>query len=463
MKRILLLLLVTVSTVALFAQAPQAFKYQAIARDEAGNLLINNPIGLQVSMVEGNGDGDAKYVETHHVKSNPFGIVNLVIGEGQVVKGNFADVNWGENSYFVKIEMDITGGIDYKEMGITQLYAVPYALYAEEAGHFKQQIPSSGNTEATPPVKRTPPVSGSRETPNSKISSSDDSWLSALTGNVGIGTSNPDDAALLEISSTSKGFLPPRMTTSEMNAITNPPEGLVIYNTSLKTLCCYDGSQWTHSSDGKSCGLIDYGGQIYKTVIIGFQCWMAENINIGTWISTPQDQIDNETIEKYCYLNSETNCDTYGGLYKWNEAMNWVTDEGAQGICPDGWHIATDEEWKILEGNIDSNYPVGDSEWDDTGWRGSDAGGKMKEIGTEHWLDPNTGATNSSGFTGLPGGYFNHTGSWAGITTYTLLWTSTELDVNNAGYHGLTYSRTDVLRNFSYKIIGSSVRCLKDE
>jgi len=177
--------------ILIIAQAPQAFKYQAIARDKAGNILINNDIGLRISMVEVNRDGIARYVETHEVKSNPFGMINLVIGEGRGEKGEFSDINWGEDSYFVKIEMDITGGTDYAEMGTSQLYAVPYALYAENAGQIKRPqtaIENSGSYGSKTNNKKGGIRNG---TINSKVSSNDDSFLNALIGNVGIGTDLP--------------------------------------------------------------------------------------------------------------------------------------------------------------------------------------------------------------------------------------------------------------------------------
>ncbi|MDD5694309.1 MAG: FISUMP domain-containing protein [Bacteroidales bacterium] len=158
---------------------------------------------------------------------------------------------------------------------------------------------------------------------------------------------------------------------------------------------------------GMPCGCVApvlYEGQTYTTVQIGGQCWFKENMNVGTMIVGTIEQSNNGTIEKYFYDNNPSNCGIYGGLYQWNEAMQYVTTEGVQGICPDGWHIPTDNEWKILEGTVDSQYPVGDPEWELTGWRGFDAGGNLKETGFTHWLSPNTGANNSSGFTCLPGG-----------------------------------------------------------
>jgi len=99
---------------------------------------------------------------------------------------------------------------------------------------------------------------------------------------------------------------------------------------------------------------IYYSYKIYNTVTIGTQTWFKENLNVGTKILSDGNHIgsqqkDNGTIEKYCYNNDEVNCDTYGGLYEWAEAMQYVTTEGTQGICPCGWHIPTKGEWETLQ------------------------------------------------------------------------------------------------------------------
>ncbi len=211
-----------------------------------------------------------------------------------------------------------------------------------------------------------------------------------------------------------------------------------------------------------------YEGQSYSTVLIGTQCWMAENLNVGTRVNSTEiggfEQYDNGITEKYCYNNDEAYCDIYGGLYEWNEAMQYETTEGAQGICPGGWHIPTDNEWKILEGMVDSQYGVDDPEWDDTGWRGYDAGGNLKEAGTIHWLPPNTSATNSSGFTGLPGGYRHLMfGGFYYITTWAHFWTSSVYSSSHAWYRFLTYNKATVNRNVYYKAAGYSVRCVIDD
>ncbi len=289
------------------------------------------------------------------------------------------------------------------------------------------------------------------------------------TGQVGIGTSTPESSALLEINSTEKGFLPPRMTTAQMNAIVSPAEGLTIYNTDKEGLCYYNSTQWKCMDDQSLSNLLFICGKTYldtetgysfSTVKIGSQCWMAENLNVGTRINGSQDQTNNNTIEKYCYNDSTTNCDTYGGLYQWDEMMQYVTTAGAKGICPNGWHLPTDNEWKTMEMYLGMSQAQADA----TGWRGTDEGGKLKETGTTHWHSPNTGATNSSGFTGLPGGYRGNDGSFYDLGTLGGWWSSTEGSGTNAWIRRLRYEYNKVYRYNYYKAaVGRSVRCLKDD
>ena len=192
---------------------------------------------------------------------------------------------------------------------------------------------------------------------------------------------------------------------------------------------------------------ITYEGQVYNTVLIGDQCWLKENLNVGTMINGTEEMTDNSVIEKYCYDDNPVNCDEYGGLYQWNEIMQYSTMPGVQGICPEGWYIPTDDEWTIL---ID--FLGGENV----------AGGKMKETGTTHWNSPNTGATNESGFTGFPGGFLGTTGTFYSLGNTGFFWSSTEVIVSSAWIRPLYYSNATASRDYTNKGSGSSVRCIKD-
>jgi uncharacterized protein (TIGR02145 family) len=199
--------------------------------------------------------------------------------------------------------------------------------------------------------------------------------------------------------------------------------------------------------------------QTYETVEIGDQCWIAENLNIGTMINGGSNMTNNGIIEKYCFNNDPANCEIYGGLYQWNEMMDYVTVSATQGICPEGWYLPTDFEWKVLEGTVDSQYPVGDPEWDDTGWRGYDAGENLKS--TTYWYQ-NTG-TDLFGFTALPGGYYHGAnGTFNNLTNSGFFWSSSEYSSSDTWHRYFYFNNDKVVRNNSNKGLGYSVRCLQD-
>ena len=211
----------------------------------------------------------------------------------------------------------------------------------------------------------------------------------------------------------------------------------------------------------KSCGdpfTDTRNGEVYNTVIIGEQCWMAENLNIGEMINGIEEMTDNGIIEKYCYNDSILNCDTYGGLYQWDEMMQYTIDTARQGICPAGWHLPTDYEWKILEGNVDSRYGVGDPEWDNDGSRGYNAGFNLKSI--LGWAIHGNGS-DAYEFTAKSGGmrFYNEDFKNKGYTAS--FWSSNGFNYYKA-WHRSCSSDMDVFRYGWEKEIGLSIRCLKD-
>lgn len=213
-----------------------------------------------------------------------------------------------------------------------------------------------------------------------------------------------------------------------------------------------------------SCGdAINYEGKTYNTVQIGMQCWLKENLDVGTRIDASQNQSDNGIIEKYCYNNDPDSCTKYGGLYQWNEMMQYIAQQGTQGICPSGWHIPTDEEWKVLEGTVDSQYGNGDPEWDIWGSRGFDAGTNIKT--TSGWYANGIG-TDLFGFSGLPSGHRDIDSLFSFISYNSIIWTSKGNDnhIEEAWGRAILYNSSEVYRGGGYsKLNGFSVRCLRDE
>ena len=193
-----------------------------------------------------------------------------------------------------------------------------------------------------------------------------------------------------------------------------------------------------------SCGdSVSYGGESYPTVQIGTQCWFAKNLNVGTMINGTSTQTNNATLEKYCYNNDTAQCTTYGGLYQWDEMMQYTTTAGAQGICPSGWHLPTDTEWKTL---VESQATLGCES--STGWQCDPAGTALKSGG-------------SSGFNGLLAGYRYTNGSFYYQGSNAYLWSSSESGTN-AWSRYLLSSITTVYRDTDGKAGGFSVRCLQN-
>lgn len=215
---------------------------------------------------------------------------------------------------------------------------------------------------------------------------------------------------------------------------------------------------FTTTSGGGSIGCegitsVDYEGKTYNTVEIGEQCWFKENLNVGSMINGSNDQADNSVIEKYCYNNDEQACNLFGALYQWDELMQYANNEGAQGICPSGWHIPSDAEWKILEGTVDSQYGVGDQIWDNTDWRGFDAGINLKS--TSGWF-LNGNGNDSFGFAALAGGYRSTSGTFSDQSGGGKFWNS------SVSIRMFAFNNDKILRSGENKSNGYSVRCVKN-
>ncbi len=202
------------------------------------------------------------------------------------------------------------------------------------------------------------------------------------------------------------------------------------------------------------CGdSISYGGESYPTVLIGTQCWFAKNLNIGLQKNGVDTQTNNSIIEKYCYNDSVSNCNIYGGLYQYDEAIQYFSalpneTDVIRGICPVGWHIPRDTEFNTL-----STYLGGNTV----------SGTKLKETGTVHWNSPNTFSSNESGFTALPGGYRAYdSGGFSNIGNGGSVWSSMPAGAVMAIYRIVTANDPDLFRTQFERTYGNAVRCIKD-
>ena len=204
-----------------------------------------------------------------------------------------------------------------------------------------------------------------------------------------------------------------------------------------------------------------YEGKTYNTVQIMSQCWLKENIDLGNQVDGTIAQSDNGVIEKYCFNDDASNCTLYGGLYQWSEMMKYVSDSvSIQGICPGDWHVATDLEWMVLEGAVDSQYGIGDPYWWHDMNRGFDAGKNLKS--TTGWKDNGSG-TDLYGFTALPGGIHHDDNTYIGLTKYACFWTSTRsISVFASHARLIDYYYNLVYRDQYERTEARSVRCIKN-
>ena len=140
MKNFYLLSILFLCTLGMFAQTPQKMNYQTVVRNSSDIVLANQNVGIQISILQGSAMGTAVYVETQIPTTNANGLANIEIGTGSVVSGVFSTIDWANNTYFIKTEIDITGGTSYTITGTSQLASVPYALYAANSGSAPQVV-----------------------------------------------------------------------------------------------------------------------------------------------------------------------------------------------------------------------------------------------------------------------------------------------------------------------------------
>ncbi|MCF7820701.1 MAG: hypothetical protein K9M44_04515 [Candidatus Pacebacteria bacterium] len=239
-----------------------------------------------------------------------------------------------------------------------------------------------------------------------------------------------------------------------------------------------------------SCGdSIFYAGENYPTTKIGNQCWLARNLNVGTIIKKEEDQQNNNIIEKYCHDYDESKCDIYGGLYQWAETVQYENDitntsglslsQQVQGICPDGWHIPTNNEWSTLEHYLATDT-CGSNQVD---WQCFPAGKKLKssrtalgengeQVGTATDIEPywhyhvDNFGTDDFGFSAISAGMTRESKLTFKPGSGAWFWSSTPYSYSNSWYFVLESDKATTYRSYGniyYKRVnGLSVRCLKD-
>ena len=473
MKKITLISLITIVFISnLFSQAPNLMSYQVVIWDASGNLVSEKTVSIKISILQGSVTGTSVYSETHRVQTNVNGLVSLMIGGGTNATGKISDINWGGGSYFLKTETDPTGGNSYTIIGTTQLVSVPYSLFSGFSKNI--QTPKVGLPGQVLIVDENgnPTWSGAF-VPNVKTKPITD--ITTTTVNTG-GEITTDCGANV----TERGIVWSVNPKPTVNLSTKIIEGSGVGSFNTKITGLTPNTKYYVRAFASNCFGVVYGNEIefstqaimgipcpdaptvkdidgntYNTVLIGTQCWMRENLRVskyrnGEVIPTVSDSIQWSKLTNggRCWYNNDStsNEKLYGKLY------NWYVVSNNKGICPTGWHLPTDTEWSNL-----TNYLGGENV----------AGAKLKTTGTTFWQSPNDEATNLSGFSVLPGGGRNKDGIFSGSFGSAVFWSSSESKVNEAWNRIFDHNvsivyRNNYYRNFSDKLSGASIRCLKD-
>ena len=263
-----------------------------------------------------------------------------------------------------------------------------------------------------------------------------------LNAQVGINDdgSAPEASAVLDLKSSNKGFLPPRMIEVKRNEIINPTAGLIIYCIDCVEMQMFNGNVWTNMIGGFTTPGI-------SAISIGEQQWMASNLNVGTMITGATNMTNNGIYEKYCYDDLEVNCDLYGAVYQWDEMMQYDSIESTQGLCPLGWHLPSNSEWATLISFLDI----------------PNTGSKMAQ-NEPLWTDGNLDQSldfGSSSFGALPGGFRSTIGLFEDQSLGAYFWVSNDSS-SNGWRRGLNYTSTSVGNGIYDKSFGFSVRCIAD-
>lgn len=401
--RISILFALLISNMVLWSQSPARMPYQAVARGAGGAPLVNTALTVRFTIHEETASGAIAWQEQQSVSTNELGLFTAQIGSVNALNA----VNWAQGEKFMQVE--INTGAGFTDLGTQQMVSVPYAFYTENINY---SVSASGDTLYLG-------AGGFIIVPGISAANSSGGGNGGDGGGGSAGTSTG--------------------TTNHTCGVSNVVNAALTYNS-----------------------VIDQEGNIYKTIVIGTQEWMAENLNTSVYRNgdpilgdLTSSQWSGTASGAWTYYNANASLECpYGKLY------NFYTCTDARQLCPTGWHVPTDTDWSMLINYYDPSAMGGNST--------NFAGGPLKSIGTVQaatgwWNSPNVSASNSSGFSAIPGGFITIMGSPNNLGNNAYYWTSSEIDASTGIGRTLYNGSDNVFRSINFgKRSGMSVRCIKD-
>ena len=440
MKKLSLLLLL--QSVFVLAQVPQKMSYQSAVRNSTNQPVVNQNIGVKISI--SGAFGAVVYSETHSVSTNDNGVFSLEVGGGTALTGTFAAINWADGSHYIKSQIDLTGGTNYTLEVSKELLSVPYAFYANSAGgNAQNQITALQAQLSTVQAQlnyiiKKPTLVSAQVSNNTTSAVSGGNISSDGQGEVtarGVVWSTSPSPTIALATKTTNGTGTGEFTSSITGLSANTTYYVRAYATNSA------GTAYGNEFPFITTLVSDIDGNAYQLAPICNQIWTKTNLNVSKYKNgdvipqvTDPAVWGTLTTGAWCYYNNDpANGAVYGRLY------NWAAVNDPRGLAPTGYHIPSETEWNALKNCLD---PTGTYAC----FTCNTAGSQMKQTGTTLWKAPNSDATNTSGFTGLPGGYRGY-----GTTTYGFAenfvkigemgywWSSTTAPTNTYAMSALVY------------------------
>jgi uncharacterized protein (TIGR02145 family) len=518
MKKILTILLILITGGSLLAQVPQKFSYQAVVRNNNGEVISNQNISIKVTLLAGGVSGSAVYTETHSVTSSPLGIVTLLVGDGEDQVGIFSAIPWNEG-IFIKIEIDLLGGNGFVELGTSQIVSVPYAIEAGSLATGKIRVKASVEHNPEEPifevrnsndevvfavyekgtrvyVNKSEPAKGSRG----------GFAIGGIGDNIKEGTiphylTIEPDSVRFNIDQSTKGsrggfaiggigdnikeslidymFIHPDSIRFAVNeslpekgsrggfAIGGIGDNIKLINNYLfvNQDCTFVYNTLSAAGDINIGGNIYTGGTIttppvsfngytYQTIKIGNQTWFKENLRTLFYESGESISAFNGVFV-YGYEIITAGALESEDAIKYGLLYSWQALEVPDNVCPAGWHVPNYGDWDELLMTIG---------FDGSGVDYVLAGTRLMEVGFWNLALGDLTPNNLSGFSGRPGGYGQYPNQYFDINDRGYFWTSQQGLGNPAAVYSLSKSDgVEWIENFG--LSGNemySVRCIKD-